>query len=321
MESIQKNLLVIGLLALKNKKIIIMGANNPQTIRLIDDINSFGQDIKYEILGWIDNDTTKVGKTFFGYPVLGTPEILSKEIYRDVFLVNNITTDGMVREETTQQLLAYKLPFASLIHPSVNGKDVSFGSGILIHENVILEAGAIIDDYVAIASGAIVCHESRIGAYSFLSSGSVIAGMVDIGRCVTVFLGARIAPRLNIGTSAKISVGSVVVEDVASFALVGGNPARSIIIDKKQEAIACKNVVLELENLLKKNFPQLLGIKRDAYFADYELLKSFETLKLILELEKVFAITIRDEEVDECNLGSFDNLVVFIQSKSNKTEM
>jgi len=297
-----------------------MGANNPQTVRLIDDINSARDDIRYQILGWVDNDQTKTGQLFFGYLVLGTPEILRQEVYKDVSLVNNITTDALTRKETTHQLLSYGLPFLSLVHPSVSLKDVTIGEGVLIHEHVILEAYVKISDYVAIASGAIICHESSIGTYSFISSGVKVAGLVTIDKCVTLFLGAMIAPRIKIGESAKVSAGSVIFEDVEPLAIVGGNPARRVELKNQQKTMACTDVEFALENIFKRSFPHLLTIKKDAYFADYEMLKSFEILKLILELEAVFNIIVDDAEIDECNVGSFDNLVVFLQRKLEKAE-
>lgn len=297
----------------KNKKLLILGANNPQTLRLIDDINNSKLQESFEVIGWIDNDEKKRGIEFYGYKVLGTPEILTQNEYKDCFVVNNITTSGVIRQKTTQQLLKYKLPFVSLIHPSVNTKDVTIGSGVIIHENVVLEADVHLDSYSCIASGTVICHESNIGKYCFISSGVVIAGLVDVKDCATVFLGARVAPRVTIGKNAVISMASAVFSDVDSGSTVIGNPAKKI---QTQIQTPAKTLKQRIDELLKKEFPKLLQIDEEEYFADYELLSSVETLQLILAIEKEFAIKIADSEVDEDNIGSLSNLYAFIATKT-----
>jgi sugar O-acyltransferase (sialic acid O-acetyltransferase NeuD family) len=304
---------------LKNKKLILMGANNPQTLRLINDINNAQDKIKYEILGWIDNDKSKIGSDYFGFKVLGLPNILNDDLYKDVHLVNNITTDARVRYETTQQLLQYKQNFETLIHPSVNSSFVRIQTGSIIHENVILEAGVFIDEFAVISSGSIVCHESKIGKYSFISSGVKIAGLVEIQERVTILLGATILPRLTIEEDAIISAGSVVVEEIKKSSLVIGNPARAIAKTFiKTPPSQANSIEEELSFIFAQEFKTLLSIKKDEYFADYDLLSSFETFRLITLLEETFHITIESNEIDEENIGSFEKILLFISDKKIK---
>jgi len=297
-----------------------MGANNPQILRLIDDINKSEREFFYEIVGWIDNDFNKIGNEYFGYKVLGTPEILTESKYSDCYLVNNITTNAKVRYDVTQQLIKYNLEFTTLIHPSVNTHFVEVGEGCIIHENVILEAAACIEDFVVVSSGSIICHETKIAKYSFISSGVKIAGLVNIKECVTIFLGATLAPRLSIKSGSTISAGSTVFEDVDINATVSGNPARKIfpiapalLNTKNSEILSLKQ---RLKKLFKEEFTTLLKIKEDEYFVDYDLLPSFEMLRLITSLEEEFNIKILDSEIDEENLGSFENIIIFINNKN-----
>ena len=83
-----------------------MGANNPQTIRLIDHINSSDNGTYYEILGWIDNDRSKVGKEFFGYKVLGTFEILKEDSSKSR---NNAFTLSVLRSIVVNILKLHKV--------------------------------------------------------------------------------------------------------------------------------------------------------------------------------------------------------------------
>ena len=209
--------------------IIILGANNPQTLRLINDINDFKPDDKINILGWIDNDQSKIGQVIFGYEVLGTPDILFNPKFKSCFLVNNITRDGIVRKLTTEQLFKYNLPFISLVHPTVNIRNVKIGNGVIIHEGVIIEDSCIIGDYVAIAAKTSIAHETFVGKYSFLATNVTTAGIVYIGEATTIWTSATITPRIKIGDRVKVGAGSVVLKDVDSDKTIFGNPARIII--------------------------------------------------------------------------------------------
>ena len=61
-----------------------------------------------------------------------------------------------------------------------------------MHRGVILEAGVCIGDGSSIASGVTVCHETLVGRYCLLASGSVVAGQVKIQDEVTLWTGAVI---------------------------------------------------------------------------------------------------------------------------------
>lgn len=209
-----------------------MGANNPQTIRLIDDINETSTE-KHEILGWVDNDLTKEGRIFFGFSVLGPPDILSTQKYRDVFVVNNITRNGIVRRETSKQLLSYDLPFASLIHPNINTKYVSIGEGVVVHEGVLIEANCKISSYCAIGSGTIIGHETTVGEFTFVGINVSIAGGVIIGQAVTIWTSAVIGPRVRIGYESIIGANSTVLSNIEPNSTLAGNPARTILRGRK----------------------------------------------------------------------------------------
>lgn len=296
---------------MRNKKLILLGANNPQIIRLIEDINASTIDVNYEIIGWVDNDAAKIGKSYFGYIVLGKPDILTN--YKDCFLVNNITTNAETRYETTQQLKNYKLDFETLIHPGINTHNVTIGSGVIIHESVILESNVEIDDFSVVCSGAIICHESKIGEYSFISSGVKIAGLVKVASQVTILIGATVTARVEVAQKTTISAGSVVFENTEPNTVIMGNPAKTI--KKKVDEQIDLNFEEKLFEVLQKDFPKLLGIKKEEYFVDYDLLSSSDTFHLILLIEETFGINIADSDIKEENMGSVENILCFVKFK------
>ncbi len=208
------------------KKILLMGANNPETLRIIDAMNANGAD--YKILGWIDNDTTKFGADFFGYKVLGSPELLLEKEYNECFVFNNITRNGEVRGIVTEQLKLYTDQFANVIHPSVNLFSVKVGKGVCVQEGALVQSQAVLGEHCFLTSATLIGHEVIIGNSAFIAGGCVIAGLSSIGECATVWTGANIAPRLKIGNHAVVGINSSVLSDIPDKTTVHGNPARAI---------------------------------------------------------------------------------------------
>ncbi|MEI6268143.1 MAG: hypothetical protein WCP01_04620 [Methylococcaceae bacterium] len=208
------------------KKIILVGANNPETLRIIEAMNASGA--YHEIIGWLDNDTNKYGTDVFGYEVLGAPELLLEKKYRECFVFNNITRNGLVREAVTEQLKQYTNQFANVIHPSVNLAGVIVGQGVCIQEGALVQSHAVLGDHCFLTSTTLIGHEAVIGENVFIAGGCVIAGMSIIGAGATIWTGAKIAPRLKIGNRSVIGINSSVLTNISDNVTVFGNPAREI---------------------------------------------------------------------------------------------
>ncbi len=173
------------------------------------------------LVGFIDNDPTKHGKKFYGFPIFGGHEVLVQPEFRDVALVNCITRDAKTRRLATERLIQYNLPFANLIHPSVDLRRVHCGVGLYIQGQVVIEAESVVDDHAAIFAGTTIGHETDVGYASFIAPGCTICGCVSIGRQVSVGAGVVIQPRLTIGEGAVIHSGAVVTRNVEPNGVVG----------------------------------------------------------------------------------------------------
>ena len=207
-------------------RLILLGANNPETIRLIEDINVVRE--QFGMVGWVDNDAAKHGSSYLGFPVLGAPDVLRRPEYRDCELVNNVTRNGRERRKTSEQLESYGLRFASLVHPRVNARHVEIGPGVIVHHGAMLEAGCRLEAHSAVANGAVIGHDATVGRYSFVAANSVVAGHVVLEEAVTIWIGAVVTPRLRIGRGAVVGANAAVFANVGPGDTVMGNPARRI---------------------------------------------------------------------------------------------
>jgi sugar O-acyltransferase (sialic acid O-acetyltransferase NeuD family) len=203
--------------------IVILGAKNPETGRMIEAIRAAGSTDAF--IGFLDNNHPNLPPGFLGLPIFGGFERLDELIADGCVFVNTITGSTTSRYETSAEIYRRGGRLISFIHPSV-AAGVAIGEGAYIQEDVILQAGVSLGVNCAINAGGIVSHETKLGHSVFCAPGVCIAGEVTIGDGVFVGVGATIVPRLTIGKWATIGAGAVVIRDVPDRAIVAGNPAR-----------------------------------------------------------------------------------------------
>lgn len=209
-------------------KIVLLGANNPETARVIRAVQRVNPN--FEILGFIDNDPAKKDSLFCGYKVFGGFEALDVLLTQDVYFVNLITGSTKTRYETSLYMAKKGCKFTNLIHPSVDLTMTKIGIGNYIQENVIIQADTQIGDNSSIHIGALVAHESIVGNSVFIAHAVSISGKNEIGDGTFIGTNATIIPRMRIGKWATIGAGSVVIKDIPDYATVVGNPAKVIKI-------------------------------------------------------------------------------------------
>lgn len=204
--------------------LLILGANNPENVRVVEAINE--QRPNFRLVGFLDNDPRKQGTEFWGFPVVGGSQAVADETYRNCVVVNSITRDTRTRRQTTRELLSYGAKLVNVIHPSVDTRHVRLGTGNLIHEGAVIQPGVHIGNNCCINCNAVVSHECRLGDHVFMAPGSVLAGLVTVGPGVFIGVHSTVLPRLQLGAWSTIGGGAVVIRDVKPGAVVVGNPAR-----------------------------------------------------------------------------------------------
>lgn len=213
-------------------RLVLIGAANPETIRMIQAVTRARPDTS--VLGFLDNDPSKRATTFHGYTVFGGTECVPELVADDVRFVNLITGDLKARYRVTRDVIARGGTLGNFIHPSVDLSMTRFGVGNYVQDRVVVQAGVDVGDNGSIHMGALVGHETTIGHTVFIAHAVSISGLCRIGDGTFIGTNATILPRLTIGKWSTIGAGAVVVRDVPDYSVVVGNPARIIRTDSPE---------------------------------------------------------------------------------------
>lgn len=153
-----------------------------------------------------------VGKSL---PRTYMPYSFGSEIIRQYFIAGFIDSCGDNLKVQSNVLLS---PF------------IEVGDNVQINENCRIRANVKIGSNVLIAPNVNLIsenHEFRNPSMLIKDQGDIL-GSISIGDDVWIGINAVILPNVSIGSHAVVGAGAVVTKDVPNYAVVGGNPARTI---------------------------------------------------------------------------------------------
>jgi len=85
--------------------------------------------------------------------------------------------------------------------------------------------GQVVAD-ILLNTGCTIDHHNRIGDHAHIAPGVHLGGQVEIGQGALVGIGATVLPQRRIGAWSVVGAGAVVADDVPDNATVIGVPAR-----------------------------------------------------------------------------------------------
>jgi sugar O-acyltransferase (sialic acid O-acetyltransferase NeuD family) len=209
------------------KDLIVVGAGTSVIVKLIHAINR--QALQWNLLGFVDDDTNKWGKPFFGYPVLGGIDLLRSEQYRGALSLCFIYGSTIwTRMKVLRRLDAMGIQYATLVHPSVDLEFVTVGHDCVIQGGSWIQTNISIGNHCGIGLDCVIGHDVTIQDYAWLGPRVTILGRVTVKEGATLGAGAIIKGDITVGEYSLVGMGAVVMEDVPPKTTVMGNPARII---------------------------------------------------------------------------------------------
>ena len=212
---------------MKDIIVVCAGAYGLEVLSVIEGINHAdvlaGREPSYNILGFIDDNPHALDGKNIDYKILGgiadwTPQ--GHEVYAIA------AAFGGVKLKLVSMLKQRGCVFETLIAPwSMVSPDCVMGEGCYITAYSI-SAGVKLGDFVNV-NASMICPGTVIGDFS-TTTGFTVVDNATIGKKVFIGSHAVITPGVNVGDDAKVSVGSIVTEDVPAGATVFGIPAQII---------------------------------------------------------------------------------------------
>lgn len=185
----------------------------------------------YEIAHIVD-DTTPVGREYFGRYTEGTTDLL-QGIF-DSGICHAFISAGSIGGYGNREkwyILAKKIGFQiiNIIDPSAAvSEHAKLGDGVFIGKNAVVNAYAQLGNMVIVNSGAIVEHADVLEDFVHIAPGSVLSGGVRVERGAHVGTGSAVKQNVVIGRESIVGVGSVVLHSIAPRVIAYGNPCREI---------------------------------------------------------------------------------------------
>lgn len=193
--------------------ILLLGAGG-HARSVIDVIETTGA---YTIVGLV-GQTSEVGTTVLGYPVLGDdddlPRLLNTHPHALVTLGQIRTPDGRMRLFDLARSLGGELPAITSPRAQVS-RHATIGAGTVVMHGAIVNAGATVGRNCIVNSAALVEHDAVIGDHCHISTAAVVNGGVTVGA--GSFVGSRSVVRqaIVIGERCVIGMGERVLTDLA----------------------------------------------------------------------------------------------------------
>ena len=177
----------------------------------------------YEVVGIID-DQIPAGTGVLGFQVLGDRNILPELRQLGVQLAANGVggiVDIKIREVLCLILEKEGFSFPNLVHHSATvEKSASIGKGVFVFANAYVGADTVLSDHCMVNTNAVVSHDCRIGRYSHVAPGALLAGHVTVGEKTLVGMGVTTGIGIHIGNHVRIGNGAILLSDVPDNTLI-----------------------------------------------------------------------------------------------------
>jgi sugar O-acyltransferase (sialic acid O-acetyltransferase NeuD family) len=206
------------------KDLVIIGAGGlgKEVAWLVERMNQKSEDVKWNLLGFIDDNPTLKNKEINGYVVLGNCDYLINNL-PDVEVVCAIASPK-IRKSIIDKI--DKRVFPCLIDPSVlRSNYVKISQGCIICADVLMTVNVEVAEFTIIDRKCNIGHDSVIEEFSTLYPNVVLSGHTTIKTFVELGTNSCVIQGLTVGSNTIIGAGATVVKDIPNDCIAVGTPA------------------------------------------------------------------------------------------------
>lgn len=213
-----------------NGKVLVfggVGAGTTVAMGIVDANRKGHNDLVFA--GYINDKDAAEG--FDGFPVVGGMADVPRLVAEGYSFINTIyKVDGMQHRIALFEGLA--IPdeqLARFIHPQAYvAPNVTVGAGCVVMANASVSSAVRLGRNVRVMNGAMVGHDNNIADHAFFAANACIGSHLEVGTAAYFGLNCTVGGKLNVGPFAVIGMGSVVTKHVEPYAIVAGNPAKTL---------------------------------------------------------------------------------------------
>ena len=207
------------------QKLLIIGAGNIGGF-ISYNIDVFGD---YEVLGFLDDDVAKIGKSLYNHSVLGPISEIGAYLQSEKIAVVIGVANPVFKRKIALFLADKNVYFPNFIAPTVwISNHVNLGKGILLYPGVSINYESEIGDFAIFNMNCAIGHNCKFDSYATLAPGVNLAGFTHVQECADVGIGATTIQGIVIGKESRVGGQAMVLKNVPDGATVVGNPARII---------------------------------------------------------------------------------------------
>jgi sugar O-acyltransferase (sialic acid O-acetyltransferase NeuD family) len=164
----------------------------------------------------------KVTDPLFGIPQIGKYDPALFPGAKTVIAIGN----NLIRKKIAEMSVH---GFTKVVHSSaLISSNTIIGEGSMILHRTTIQVNSKIGKHVIINTGAQVDHDCMVDDYVHVAPGAILCGTVSVGEGSFIGAGTVIIPGIKIGKWAVIGAGSVIIRNVPDYSVAVGNPARVI---------------------------------------------------------------------------------------------
>ena len=183
------------------------------------------------IVGLIDKDLNKTGKTLLDVPIIGTDDQLAAGFAADTYALITVGSigDNTLRKKLYCDLKHLSFRLINAIHPTaiISGY-TRFGEGNTLMAGALIGPDTVLGSNIIVNTGSIIEHDCFIDDHAHIAPGARLSGEVRVGAGSHIGVGATIIQSVTIGKNCLIGAGAVIIRDIPDNAVVVGNPGQVI---------------------------------------------------------------------------------------------
>ena len=196
---------------------------------LVRTINASADRARWDLLGFLDDDSSLWGHEVSGTRVLGGLDELADLPAARVAVCTGHPGNFRSRKAIVGRLGLEPERYATLVHPGAAlASRCSLGPGTVVHAGVVATTDVSVGAHVAVMPQAVFTHDDTLDDYVTVGAGVRVAGAAHVSEGAYLGSGCLIRENRTIGSWSLVGMGAVVTRDVPPGEVWAGNPARYV---------------------------------------------------------------------------------------------